>query len=259
MNIRRNEISASISSKDDIIIEDMDIIKYSKEDRLWKSINVSDNLVKDTLKGLLFAGTDTTGTLLSWLFWLLSENPRVEKRVREELEPHKKQSINGVEKYCLYKNPEQLNKLTYLKATIYETLRVYPSVPFQSRTSTRFDVLPSGHRVGPNTRIVLAYYAIGRMKSIWGEDYLEFKPERWLSDKGGLVPVQSNKFLAFGSGPRICPGKELGLNRVQAVAAAIISNYKFKVMMNSKRVIPAACATLYLKDGLMVRVSKIYT
>lgn len=254
INTRRKE-----EEDDDIIKQDLNMITYLEEDAIWKSmIDYSDNLLRDSLKGVLFAGTDTSSTVLSWFFWLLSENPRVENRIREELEAYKKQNMNDMKK-SVYTNQEELNKLTYLKAAIYETLRLYPAVPFQSRTSTRFDVLPSGHRVGPNARIVLAYYAIGRMESTWGEDFAEFKPERWLSEKVGLVPLQSNKLLAFGSGPRICPGKELGLNRVQAVAAAIISKYKVKVIMNNKRVMPAACATLYLKDGLVVRVSKIST
>ncbi|KAI5669950.1 hypothetical protein M9H77_19803 [Catharanthus roseus] len=248
MNRRRSEISSPIVDK-----EDMDTVKFSQEDRVWKSIEVTENLVRDTVKGILFAGTDTTATVLSWFFWLILENPRVEQKIREEIEQYLKQNSG---ENNLFTNPEELNKLIYLHAAIYETMRLYPAVPFQSRTSTQPDVLPSGHQVSPNTRIVLAYYAIGRMKSIWGEDCLEFKPERWLSDKGGLIPVQSNKFLAFGSGPRICPGKELGLNRAKAVAAAIIPKYSFKIMRNNP-VTPAACATLYLKDGLIVRVNKI--
>nr|CAB41474.1 cytochrome P450 [Catharanthus roseus] len=249
MNRRKKEISSTISSQ-----EDMDVVKFSEEDHVvLKSVDASDNLLRDTVKGILLAGTDTTATVLSWFFWLILKNPRVEQKIREEIELYLKQK-NG--EHGLYTNPEELNELMYLHAAIYETMRLYPAAPFTSRKSIQADVFPTGHQVNPNTTIVMAYYAVGRMKSIWGEDCLEFKPERWLSDKGKLIPVQTNKFLAFGTGPRICPGKELGLNRVKAVAAAIIPKYSFKIMRN-KPVMPAACATLYLKDGLIVRVNKI--
>ncbi|PWA79675.1 cytochrome P450 [Artemisia annua] len=43
-----------------------------------------------------------------------------------------------------------------------------------------------------------------RMRSIWGEDCKEFKPERWISKNGGIKHEPSYKFTTFGSGPRTC-------------------------------------------------------
>uniref|UniRef100_A0A6N2MN06 Cytochrome P450 n=1 Tax=Salix viminalis TaxID=40686 RepID=A0A6N2MN06_SALVM len=51
------------------------------------------------------------------------------------------------------------------------------------------------------------------MKSIWGEDCQEFKPERWLSPEEDKfeAPKDGYKFVAFNAGPRTCLGEGPGL------------------------------------------------
>lgn len=210
------------------------------------------SVMRDTIVGLMFVGRGTSSAALTWLFWLISLNPLVESKILEEIK----------EKLCTDKHEEsrtfdvvELNKLTYLHATLLETLRLFPPVPLQRRVAVEFDILPSGHRVNPNTKIVLCSYAIGRMKSIWGEDCSEFKPERWISEKGGIKLVATNKFVAFSSGPRICPGKELGFNKMKAVAAAIIYNYNIQVVKGHP-VAPVNSILLHMKHGLKVMVTK---
>ncbi|KAJ6385116.1 hypothetical protein OIU77_028337 [Salix suchowensis] len=62
------------------------------------------------------------------------------------------------------------------------------------------------------------------MKSIWGEDCLEFKPERWLSPEGDKFepPKDGYKFVAFNAGPEDLPGEGLGLlaNEVRGFSCA---------------------------------------
>nr|VDC98470.1 unnamed protein product [Brassica oleracea] len=64
-------------------------------------------------------------------------------------------------------------------------MRLYPPIRFESKTSIKSDVLPSGHRIDANPNIIFLIYALGRMRSLWGEDALEFNPERWISESGG--------------------------------------------------------------------------
>ncbi|KAJ6986439.1 hypothetical protein NC653_019822 [Populus alba x Populus x berolinensis] len=54
---------------------------------------------------------------------------------------------------------------------------------------------------------ILSGYAIGRMARVWGQDCHEFKPERWINEKGDLKYERSAKFFTFNAGPRICPGR----------------------------------------------------
>ena len=46
------------------------------------------------------------------------------------------------------------------------------------------DYLPDGTFVLAGSSIIYSIYSAGRMKTVWGEDCLEFRPERWLSADG---------------------------------------------------------------------------
>ncbi|KAK9927165.1 hypothetical protein M0R45_024364 [Rubus argutus] len=79
---------------------------------------------------------------------------------------------------------EEVDRLTYLKAALSETLRLYPSVPQDFKHTVNDDILPDGTFVPAGSSVTYSIYAIGRMKFIWGEDCLEFKPERVTVTRG---------------------------------------------------------------------------
>ncbi|KAF8093160.1 hypothetical protein N665_0389s0023 [Sinapis alba] len=150
---------------------------------------------------------------------------------------------------------EELKKLVYLHGAICEALRLYPPVPFQHKSPTKTDVLPSGHKVDAGSKILFCLYSLGRMKSVWGEDALEFKPERWITENGTSVHEPSYKFLSFNAGPRTCLGKEVAMMQIKTVAVKVIQNYVIKVVEGHK-VEPAPSVILHMKHGLKVTVSK---
>ncbi|KAL0644433.1 hypothetical protein Bca4012_042723 [Brassica carinata] len=141
----------------------------------------NDKFVRDVVLSLLVAGRDTSSSAHTWFFWLLSKHPQVMTKIRQE--------INA--KF----DPTDREKLVYLHAALSESMRLYPPVPFNHKCPSKSDVLPSGHRVEAESKIVICIYALGRMRSVWGEDASKFKPERWISENGGLKHEPSSKFL----------------------------------------------------------------
>ncbi|KAB5525072.1 hypothetical protein DKX38_022821 [Salix brachista] len=90
---------------------------------------------------------------------------------------------------------------------------------------------------------------MGRMEEIWGADCLEFKPERWISNKGELGDVSPYRFTTFNAGPRACIGKELAMVEMKAVGAAVIWNYSLQVVENHP-ILPSNSIVLHMKHGL---------
>ncbi|XXG49365.1 hypothetical protein AAC387_Pa02g3572 [Persea americana] len=137
----------------------------------------------------MIAGRDTTSAALTWFFCLVSMNPVVKTRILEELKEnsHKtcETSAGQQEKYRVF-DAEELNQSVYLHAALYESLRLYPPVPFEQASVLQPEVLPSGESVRPGTKILIPLYTMARMESKWGKDCLEFKPARWITEKGKL-------------------------------------------------------------------------
>ncbi|CAN4109321.1 unnamed protein product [Withania somnifera] len=208
--------------------------------------------LRDTFLNLMFAGRDTTSAALTWFFMLLAKNPLVEKKIREEIQ----QQLHVKEGETLtFFNKEESRKLIYLHGALCETLRFFPSVSLEHKVPLNHDILPSGHCVSPKTRMILPFYTMGRMETLWGKDCLEFKPERWISERGGIKHEPSFKFPAFNAGPRTCLGKEMAFIQMKIAAATIIYNYNIQVV-EPQNVFPTTSIIMQAKNGLMVKVVK---
>ncbi|XXG49373.1 hypothetical protein AAC387_Pa02g3577 [Persea americana] len=156
-------------------------INYQHEDGL--GLSNSDKFLRDTAVNLMLAGRDTTSSALTWFFWVVSMNPEVETKILQELKatsPKLREGGHGIPKVF---DAEELSQLVYLHAALCESLRLFPPVPFEHKSAVQPQVLPTGETIQSETKIVIPLYAMGRMESIWGKDCLEYKPERWISER----------------------------------------------------------------------------
>ncbi|XP_057806970.1 alkane hydroxylase MAH1-like [Salvia miltiorrhiza] len=214
----------------------------------YMNMNQDSRFLRDTVLNLMIAGRDTTSSALTWLMWLVSTHPEVEERMRDEV-----RSAGGGGRRVF--GVDEVKKMVYIHGAVLEALRLYPPVPFQHKEALESDILPSGHTVGPDVKVMFSLYAMGRMESIWGDDCLEFRPERWISGAGASIRhTPAYKFLAFNAGPRSCLGKEVALAQIKAVAATLIYNYRFRVA-EGHRVEPNCSVILYMRHGLKVKVA----
>lgn len=100
-------------------------------------------------------------------------------------------------------------------------LRLYPSVPVNTRTALRTTVLPTGggpDRTSPvlipkGTPVAYSVYTMHRRPDLYGMDAELYRPERWDED----MPLNHNEtdakwgYLPFNGGPRICLGSQYPL------------------------------------------------
>ncbi|KAL5760005.1 hypothetical protein ACOSQ2_018843 [Xanthoceras sorbifolium] len=219
-----------------------------------ENMHIPDKFFRDFCISFILAGRDTTSVALAWFFWLLDKNPEVETRVVNEINGilgHQRTTThNNNDQNVGFITVEELKKMVYLQAALSESLRLYPSVPIEMKQVLEDDVLPDGNMVRKGARVLYCTFSMARIKSIWGEDCLEFKPERWIKD-GRFVSENQFKYAVFNAGPRLCVGKKFAYMQMKMVAASMLMRYSVKVV-DGQNVVPKVTSTLHMKNGLMV-------
>ncbi|KAF3960042.1 hypothetical protein CMV_015207 [Castanea mollissima] len=220
-----------------------------QQEREMNGIASSNKFLRDAAFNFIAAGRDTISAGLTWFLWLVATHPSVETKILEEIKAHLLDDVWRV------LGVDEQSRLVYLHGAICESLRLFPPIPFDHKCSVQADILPSGHHIRSNMRLIYSLYSMGRMESIWGEDCLEFKPERWISEQGGIVHVPSFKFIAFNAGARTCLGKDISFMQMKMIAIAIIWNYHIHVV-EGHPISPSISVVLHMKHGLKVRLRK---
>ncbi|KAK6947796.1 Cytochrome P450 [Dillenia turbinata] len=221
-----------------------------------KTESYSDSFLQHVVLNFILAGRDTSSVALSWFFLSVIQNPRVESKILHEIcsvliETRGNDISKWLDEPLVF---DEVDRLVYLKAALSETLRLYPSVPEDSKHVMADDTLPDGTFVPAGSAITYSIYSTGRMKFVWGEDCMEFKPERWLSPDGRkFEPQDSFRFVAFNAGPRICLGKDLAYLQMKSIAAAVLLRHRLSVAAGH-RIEQKMSLTLFLKYGLKVNV-----
>ena len=205
----------------------------------------------------VLAGRDTSSVALSWFFWMLMLRRDVERKVVLEIVSVLRET-RGDDCGRWTEEPldfDELDRLVYLKAALAETLRLYPSVPQDSKYVVEDDVLPDGTVVPAGSAVTYSIYSVGRMESIWGKDCAEFRPERWLSADGTRFepPKDAYRFVAFNGGPRTCLGKDLAYLQMKSIASAVLLRHSVELVPGHK-VEQKMSLTLFMKSGLRVHV-----
>lgn len=223
-----------------------------------KKENYSDKFLRHVALNFILAGRDTSSVAMSWFFWLVIQNPSVEEKILLEictvlLETRGDDVAKWVDEPLAF---EEVDRLVYLKAALSETLRLYPSVPEDSKLVVSDDVLPDGTFVPAGSSVTYSIYSAGRMKWSWGEDCLDYKPERWLTPDGKkFVMHDPYKFVSFNAGPRICLGKDLAYLQMKSITTALLLRHRLAVVPGH-RVEQKMSLTLFMKYGLRVNLHK---
>lgn len=99
--------------------------------------SLTDEQMVDQVINFLIAGRDTTAQALSWTMYCLSQHPECVDRILEEVN----RIMEDGQEIPTY---DQVKEMKYTKAVFQETLRLYPSVPKNTKMALNDDVLPDG-------------------------------------------------------------------------------------------------------------------
>lgn len=148
-----------------------------------------ESLIAEML-AFLFAGYDTTSSMLTSLLVALGEHPPVLRDLTDEIDQaDASQLARGAV-------PEQ----PLLDAVLLEAERLYPPLLFAMR-GTRRAIEHDGFDIPAHTKVAYSPYYTGRLPELFPEP-LRFDPRRFLGKK-----PQPYTLLGFGGGHRTCIGK----------------------------------------------------
>ncbi|KAI0096385.1 cytochrome P450 [Nemania sp. FL0031] len=168
-----------------------------------------------------FTGQGTTGMTLSAALYQLLANPKILKKVKDELA----EVIPWARDIPTW---HQIETLPYFNVVMQEVLRVHPGIVsrlprvspdqpiiYQEKTTRKQYVIPAGSPT--NMTIQIAH-----MNPEVFEDSYKFRPERWLEDGNQKL---HRGFLGFARGTRNCIGMNFARQEMFIILATIIRKY----------------------------------
>ena len=168
--------------------------------------------LKDEVLTLLLAGHETTANALSWLWYLLSENPAQRERLHAELD----QVLGG---RC--PGLADLAALQFTEQVIREALRLMPPGWLFGRAPIEDDVV-GGHRVAAGTLVMISPYITHRHPEFWPEPE-RFDPDRFLPTETASRDPFS--YFPFSGGPRSCIGSHFAMMEMKLLVAQIAGSF----------------------------------
>jgi cytochrome P450 len=178
---------------------------------------MTDKQVRDEALTLFLAGHETTATALTWTFYLLSQHPEVESKVREELAGVLGGRAPGY---------EDLPRLTYTEMVLAESMRLYPPAWAIGRMVKQQYRLYN-HQLSPGAICILSPYVMHRHPRYY-PDPERFDPERFTPEAKQSRPKFA--YFPFGGGPRVCIGERFAWMEGVLVLATILQNWRFELV-----------------------------
>ena len=174
------------------------------------SVELSDNELVDEAILFMTAGQETTALTITYAFHWLSQHPDARRRVTEEA-----QEVLGGDP----PGWDDLPELSFTERVVRETLRLTPAAWNIARLA-REPTTVAGTHLAADDQLLLCPYAHHRDRNVWRAP-TEFRPDRW----DGEVSRSIDSYFPFGSGPRVCIGRQIALTEAQFALAHVLQQY----------------------------------
>jgi cytochrome P450 len=251
-NIRQRK---ALGLLDKIVYEIIDKRKsegVSKDDLLSMLIDARDEetgeamdnkQLRDEVMTIFLAGNETSSNALTWMLYLLSQNPEAEKKMLTEID---EKFNSGTEL-----NYKTVGEFHYVKQVIEESMRIYPPAWAVGRRSINEDEI-GGYRIDAQTNVLIPIVYLHHSERFWPEPE-KFKPERFATETRNNI--DRFVYLPFGGGPRVCIGNNFAMLEMEIILITLYRQFTFKLKEGFK-VEEDPLVTLRPKNGMMMYAVK---
>lgn len=173
----------------------------------------------------LFAGHDTTTSVLVYTYHMLSKHPAVLQKVRDEhtqiLGPIVPEASQRLEE-----NPSLLHQLPYTVAVIKETMRFYPPAGSEKAGSPDVYIIDRHGTKYPTEglNVSIQHNGLHHNPRVWPR-VNEFLPERWLVEEEHELYPPPGAFRVFEHGPRNCIGQNLAMLELRVALVLTVRTF----------------------------------
>ncbi|MDB5235697.1 MAG: hypothetical protein JWR44_2690 [Hymenobacter sp.] len=190
---------------------------------------------------LLVAGHETSANALTWLTYLLAHHPEEAAIIQAESAA----VLAG-------RTPafEDLPRLGCALHAVQETMRRYPPAWMVDRVALADDEY-QGLPIPKGTLFSLYFHGLHHDEKYWAEPET-FRPSRFAP--GQARPVQTNAYVPFGGGPRLCIGMQFALTEMQLVTLELLRQFDVEWVAGQPPVGMQPLITLRPKGDFQVRL-----
>ena len=190
----------------------------------------------------------------------ISKHPYAQVRLRQELRSVPQPLwYPMLGKTPMLPEPRTLESLPYLHAVLKESIRLRGTVPTPNPRVTpantrislgKYDNIPAG------VRISAFAWCLHRNEEVFPNPET-WIPERWMNLDKEEAELKETWFWAFGSGSRMCLGKNLAMEIMRYALAAIYTNYETSLENDIGFDHQGSFVTGSSGDRLMMRFTKV--
>jgi cytochrome P450 len=190
---------------------------------------------------IFLAGHETVANALTWTFYLLSQNPKEEKMLHDE--------VDSVLHDYNVATTKDISKLEYTQRVFTESMRLYPPAWAIGRQAIE-DCRIGDYIIPAGSSILMSQYLMHHDPRYFPQPE-RFDPERWNLQEKAKRPRFS--YFPFGGGVRSCIGEKFAWMEGILVIATIARRWKMRVMPEHP-VVLQPLVTLRPKHGIQMKL-----